>query len=131
VIAAVGGGGAAFYLFASPPPRTPPTSTAPAGLGAEPLAVPGGPASPPAAAAASGEPAPSPVETVRVEDLPPELSEASAEQGSGKEATPGAARRTAPAGARPAGKGRARPADCDPPFTVDDKGIKRLKPGCL
>ncbi|HEX4475374.1 MAG TPA: hypothetical protein VH142_09875, partial [Polyangiaceae bacterium] len=72
-----------------------------------------------------------PIETVRVEDLPTASPDVDAAP---TEAPPAA---TAPRkfvsrrNARPAATVSASAPSCNPPFTIDDHGIKRLKAGCF
>jgi serine/threonine protein kinase len=122
IAACVGGGALAFYVFwpeegghsAGVAPSAPSgiTSGAPAAVA---------PSSPGKAYVTP------PTETVDIQDLPsapPDVEE---------NGVPGAAPRWT-GGARRAPKAApsAKPVDnCNPPFTVDATGIKRLKPGCL
>ena len=113
--ACLGGGAVAFYLFGRPPSTPTVIEGVSPGAPASPAAR--APAAAPAAAPPGASAAPSPPgQAVDISELPtaPPDDTAGPKRG-GKSAV----------GAKPAG------GLCDPPFLVDAKGIKRLKPGCL
>jgi serine/threonine protein kinase len=118
--ACLGGGAVAFFLFSRQPHDT--YKPVPA-------------AQPPAAAAPAPKPerAAPPVETVHIQDLPP----APPDDDTKSEGSDDPMRRPVPAVRRSskstgsAKTGTPIAAACNPPFTIDATGIKRLKPGCL
>jgi hypothetical protein len=93
---------------------------------------------PPGAAMIVTAPAPAPVgpaneapsqvatPTINVESLP-----ASAGSPDGRRTPPLAPARVHPSGPPPVAAGRPSKADCNPPFTIDDKGHKHYKANCL
>jgi len=117
--ACLGGGAVAFFLFSqkAQDPAYHPASAAP----------------PPVVSAAApptetSHTAP-PTETVHIQDLPPAPPEEEAKPSPIPSAAPAVQqpRRVAkPASAKPTGN-----AACNPPFTIDANGIKRLKPECI
>jgi serine/threonine-protein kinase len=118
--ACLGGGAVAFFLFSRQPPQ-PAYAPVPAARPSIP---------------ASAEPvhtAP-PTETVHIQDLPPAPPDD--EPKTAPDVAPHGGNAAQPqhrTSAKPAGTktGSASANACNPPFTVDANGIKRLKPGCL
>jgi serine/threonine-protein kinase len=112
--ACLGGGAVAFLLFSRQGPTYHPVTAAPA---------------PSVVVTASAEPTNTvpPTETVHIQDLPPAPPDDS------KAAVdPHAPAFQSRKNARPSSsaKPNAAASACNPPFTIDASGIKRLKPGC-
>jgi serine/threonine protein kinase len=115
--ACLGGGAVAFFLF-SQKPHEPVYQPVPAAARPAP--------SPMAAPVEPSHPSP-PTETVHIQDLPPAPPEEEAKHAPG--ATPPVAQQVRRS--KPAAPKASAANSCNPPFTVDVNGIKRLKPGCL
>jgi serine/threonine protein kinase len=120
--ACLGGGATAFFLFSRSEPY-------------HPVSVDHAAASAPSAAPVEPAKVAPPTETVHVEDLPPAPAEedvSGGNEGTAPATTPQPVRRPSSKPGSNAQK-QATPAAnaCNPPYTIDPSGIRRLKPGCL
>jgi serine/threonine-protein kinase len=116
--ACAGGGAVAFLLFSRQPHEV--HSSAPAAVRPAPAVV----APPP-----KPERATPPTETVHIQDLPPAPPDD--DVAAQDDPTRPPAIRRAPKSTTSAKSTPSNAAACNPPFTIDAAGIRRLKPGCL
>jgi serine/threonine-protein kinase len=129
-LAAIFGSALAYLLFSRGPTSVSPASPAPSAAVRTPEPVPAPLTAAPAATPSPVEKHAEPTETVRVEDLPPAPSNDEPPPSKVHAARAPSSKHAAPKESKAAST-KAAAVNCNPPFTVDANGIKRVKPGCL